>query len=152
MQSQKRRQYTAAFTHEAVRLITAHGYGVTDAARNLGIHAPMFGRWKRQSEQQQQALRRNGHLSADHEELLRWRTENQRLRMACDMLKKTVRFFASESRCNRPAFWSTSQPGRSRCGVRCWGWGAAGCMPTKSGRLRPGSVAKRWTCWSVAKR
>ena len=97
MQSQKRRQYTEEFKHEAVRLITAHGYGVTEAARNLGIHAHMLGRWKRQIEQQQNALRRNGHLAADHEELLQLRKENQRLRMERDILKKTVRFFASES-------------------------------------------------------
>jgi hypothetical protein len=35
MQSQKRRQYTEECRHEAVRLITEHGYGVTEAARNL---------------------------------------------------------------------------------------------------------------------
>jgi len=152
MPSHKRRQDTAAFTHDAVRLITAPGSGVTAAARNLGMHAQMCGRWKRQSEQQQHALRSTGHLSADHEDLLRWRPEKQRLRMARAMRKQTVRFFARESRGNMPAFWSTRQPGRSRCGVRCWGVGAAGCMPTKSVRRRPCSVAQRWPCGSGAKR
>jgi transposase len=52
MQSPKRRQYTEACKREAVRLITEHGYGVTEAARNLGINARMLGRWKRQVEQQ----------------------------------------------------------------------------------------------------
>jgi len=97
MQSQKRRQYTEVFKHEAVRLITEHGYGVTEAARNLGINAHMLGRWKRQVEQQKHAVRGNGHLSADREELLRLRKENQRLRMERDILKKTVSCFASES-------------------------------------------------------
>jgi DNA invertase Pin-like site-specific DNA recombinase len=52
MQREKRRQYTEEFKCEAVRLITEHGYGVTETARNLGINAHMLGRWKRQVEQQ----------------------------------------------------------------------------------------------------
>ena len=87
MQSQKRCQYTEEFKHEAVRLITEHGYGVTEAARNLGIKAPMLGRWKRQIEQQRHAVRGNGPLSGDHEELLRLRKETQRLRMERAILK-----------------------------------------------------------------
>ena len=71
MQSPKRRQYTEAFRQEAVRLITAQGSGVTEAARNLGINAPMLGRWTRQMELQKKALRGNGHLSVEHEVLQR---------------------------------------------------------------------------------
>jgi transposase len=50
--SKKRRQYTEEVTQEAVRLVIDHGYGVTEAARNLGINATMLGRWKRQIAQQ----------------------------------------------------------------------------------------------------
>ena len=52
MQSPKRRQDTEACKREAVRLITDHGYGVTETAHNLGMNAHMLGRWKRQVEQQ----------------------------------------------------------------------------------------------------
>ena len=52
MQRQKRRQYTEEFTCEAVCLVTDHGYGVTETARNLGMNAHMLGRWKRQVAQQ----------------------------------------------------------------------------------------------------
>jgi transposase len=98
MQSQKRRQYTEEFKQEAVRLATDHGYGVTETARNLGINAHMLGRWKRQVEQQNNGVHRgNGQMSAEHEEILRLRKENQRLRMEREILKKTVSFFASES-------------------------------------------------------
>jgi transposase-like protein len=41
MQSYKRRQYPEACKREAVRLVTDHGYGVREAARNLGINATM---------------------------------------------------------------------------------------------------------------
>lgn len=98
MQSEKRRQYTEEFKREAVRLVTDHGYGVTETARNLGINAHMLGRWKRQVEQQTNGVYRgNGHMSAEHEELLRLRKEVKRLRMEREILKKTVSFFASES-------------------------------------------------------
>ena len=98
MQNPKRRQYTAEFRHEAVRLITEHGYGVTEAARNLGINAKMLGRWKRQIEQQHNGVSRgNGQLSAEHDELLRLRKEVKRLRMEREILKKAALFFANES-------------------------------------------------------
>ena len=88
MQSHKRRQYTEAFKREAVRLVTDHGYGVSEAARNLGINATMLGRWKRQVEQQQNSVYRgNGHVSAEHEELLKLRKEVKRLRMEREILK-----------------------------------------------------------------
>ena len=98
MQSYKRRQYTEEFKREAVRLVTDHGYGVSEAARNLGINATMLGRWKRQVAQHTNGVYRgNGHMSAEHEELLTLRKEVKRLRMEREILKKTVSFFAKES-------------------------------------------------------
>jgi transposase len=47
MTGEKRQTSTAEFTREAIRLVMAHGYGITEAARNLGINATMLGRWKR---------------------------------------------------------------------------------------------------------
>ena len=47
----KRHIYTEEFKREAVRLVTDQGYGVAEAARNLGLHASMLGRWKREVEQ-----------------------------------------------------------------------------------------------------
>ena len=97
--SEKRRQYTDEFKQEAVRLVTEHGYGVTEAARNLGINAKMLGRWKRQAEWQTNgSIGGNGHLTAEHEELLQLRKEVKRLRMEREILKKATLFFANESR------------------------------------------------------
>ena len=55
MMREKRQTYTAEFTCEAVRLVTEHGYGVGEAARNLGLNANMLQRWKREL-----AARENG--------------------------------------------------------------------------------------------
>ena len=96
---EKRRQYTEEFKQEAVRLVTEHGYGVTEAARNLGINAKMLGRWKRQAERQTTGSRGgNGHMTAEYEELLQLRKEVKRLRLEREILKKATLFFANESR------------------------------------------------------
>jgi transposase len=55
MMREQRQTYTAAFTCEAVRLVTEHGYGVGEAARNVGLNAHMLQRWKREL-----AARENG--------------------------------------------------------------------------------------------
>ena len=94
----KRKMYTAEFKRAAVSLITNHGYGVSEAARNLGIHANMLRKWKRNLEQQgAHAFPGNGRLTPAQEELHRLRQENKRLRMERDILKKAALFFANEA-------------------------------------------------------
>ena len=96
--SAKRKIYTAEFKREAVSLITNHGYGVSEAARHLGIHANMLRKWKRHLEQQgAHAFPGNGRLTPAQEELHRLRQENKRLRMERDILKKAALFFANEA-------------------------------------------------------
>ena len=75
------------------------GYGVAEAARNLGLNASMLGRWKREVEQiMNGAFPGNGRVSRDQEEVYRLREENRRLRMERDILKKALGFFACESK------------------------------------------------------
>jgi transposase len=99
MMTQKRKNYTAEFKREAVRLVTEQGYSMSQAARNLDININMLRRWKKQiNEQGQDAFPGKGRLLPDQEELYHLREENKRLRMERDILKKTVTFFANESR------------------------------------------------------
>lgn len=101
--AEKRRNYGDEFKREAVRLVSEHGYGVSETARNLGINSNMLGRWKREVEAQQNgAFPGNGHVSPEKEELHRLREENQRLRMARDILKKALGYFASGSNWGMP--------------------------------------------------
>jgi transposase len=98
MMTEKRRVYTAEFKREAVRLVTDHGYRVTEAARNLGINVKMLGRWKQQAEQQTNSrFGSNRPMAAENEDLLRLRQEVKRLRMEREILKKATAFFAKES-------------------------------------------------------
>lgn len=99
MMTQKRKTYTAEFKQEAVRLVTEQGYSMSQAARNLDININMLRRWKHQiNEQGEDAFPGKGRLLPEQEELSRLREENKRLRMEREILKKTVTFFANESR------------------------------------------------------
>jgi transposase len=95
----KRRIYTEEFKREAVRLVTEQGYGVAEAARHLGRNASRLGRWKRDVEETVHgAVPGKGRVSLEPEELYRLRGANKRLRIARDILKKALGFFASESK------------------------------------------------------
>jgi transposase len=97
--SAKRKLYTAECKREAVSLITHHDYGVSEAARNVGMHATMLRKWKRTLEQQgAQAFPGNGRLRPEQEALHRLRQENTRLRMEREIVKKAALFFANETR------------------------------------------------------
>jgi transposase len=94
----KRKVYTEDFKREAVRLVTEQGYKISDAARNLDIHANMLRKWKRAMEANGHSpFPAQGHRSPDQEELHRLRQENKRLQMERAILKKALAFFASES-------------------------------------------------------
>ncbi len=93
-----RKSYTKEFKQDAVRLVTEQGYKRTEAARNLGIDRGMLGRWiKEFQEDEAEAFRGHGKLTAEQEELRRLLEENRRLKMERDILKKATAFFAKES-------------------------------------------------------
>ena len=94
----KRKQDTKEFKLDAVRLVSEHGYGQAEAARNLGVNAGMVGRWVREyREDEEQAFRGNGKLAPEQEELRQLRAENKRLRLEREILKKATAFFVKES-------------------------------------------------------
>lgn len=98
MTRKQRKQYTAEFKREAVRLVIEQKYKISEAARNLGIHGGMLGRWVRRAQQSGNGvIFEKGPLSAEQEELHRLRAENKRLLMEREILKKAAAFFAKES-------------------------------------------------------
>jgi len=97
MAKRKRRKYSREFKGEAVKLVTEQGYQVAEAARNLGIHANMLSRWKREIEDGTEGSGGMGNLNDVQSELRRLRKENKRLKMEREILKKAAAFFAKES-------------------------------------------------------
>ena len=93
----KRRKFTDEFKDEAVKLVLDQGYQISEAARNLGIHANLLGRWKREYEDGGNGSSDTGSAVAMRAELNRLRKENKRLKMEREILKKAATFFAKES-------------------------------------------------------
>lgn len=89
----KRRKYNQEFKEEAVKLITEQGYQLSEAARNLGVHPSILGRWKRQLTGEVDG----GNSQGVQAELNRLRKENKRLKQEREILKKAAAFFAKES-------------------------------------------------------
>ena len=95
MKKRQRRTFTAEFKRDAVNLVSKQGYSIAEAARNLGIGANLLGRWKQQFEAEK-TISESPLSDAERLELGRLRSENERLRMERDILKKATAFFANE--------------------------------------------------------
>jgi transposase len=99
MTAEKRQTDTVEFQRDAIRRVTVHGYGVAEAARNVGLNATMLGRWTREPEARENgAVPGKGRLPPDQEEIPRLRQENKRRRMERASFNKAAAFFANESR------------------------------------------------------
>ena len=96
----KRKQYSQEFKLDAVSLVLEQGYSRAAASRNLEVNPNLLGRWVKEYQEQDegQAFRGNGKLTAEQEELRRLRTENKQLKMEKDILKKATVFFAKETK------------------------------------------------------
>lgn len=92
-----RKKYTQEFKEEAVKLITDHGYQISEAARNLGVNENMLGRWKRKIEGGGEDVPGLQGVASLQAELSRLRKENKRLKMEREILKKAAVFFAKET-------------------------------------------------------
>jgi transposase len=97
----KRRSYSREFKVEAVKLVTDKGMSVAEAARSLGLHENLLRSWKvaldKESKGDQPAFPGHGNRPALEEEIHRLKSENRRLQMERDLLKKATAFFAKEA-------------------------------------------------------
>ncbi len=96
MSKRSRRKYTEEYKEEAVKLVTEHGYKISEASRNLGVNPNLLGRWKRDFEVGGDNLD-SGDKAGLQSEIKRLRKENKRLEMEREILKKAAAFFANES-------------------------------------------------------
>jgi len=95
----KRKKYSKEFKLDAINLVLEQSYGITEAAKSLDINSNMLGRWiKEYKNEEGQAFRGNGVLTADQEEIRRLKAENKRLKMEKEILKKATVFFAGETK------------------------------------------------------
>jgi len=94
----KRKTYTREYKLEAVRLTTEGGLSVAQVARDLGLHANMLRKWRRQLQSDpQDAFPGKGRMKPLEEEIHRLRRENAQLREERDFLKKAAVWLAREA-------------------------------------------------------
>jgi transposase len=97
----KRRKYSQSFKDEAVALVKKSGKSATEVARELGIPATNLHNWVngRDLGKAPRVASKADEPSGEEPEaeLRRLRSENARLRMERDFLKKATAFFAKEN-------------------------------------------------------
>jgi len=92
-QRRKRRSHSEELKREAVKLVFDQTLSIAETATNLGLHPNLLRSWKQRFEAEKEGVL----LTEDERmEMARLRTENQRLRMERDILKKATAFFANE--------------------------------------------------------
>lgn len=95
----QRRKHTQEFKREAVGLVVDHGYSCAAAGRSLGVNGAMVGRWKNELESDAaEAFQGQGKRTAEQQRIHDLETENRRLRMEKEILKKAA--VSSSLQCN----------------------------------------------------
>ena len=95
----QRRKHTQEFKREAVGLVVDHGYSCAAAGRSLGVNGAMVGRWKNELESDAaEAFQGQGKRTAEQQRIHDLETENRRLRMEKEILKKAT--VSSSLQCN----------------------------------------------------
>lgn len=89
------RRYSPQFKREAVDLYRRSGRPIVVVAAEIGVAGESLRKWVRQQEIDDG--QRDGLTSTEREELALLRSENQRLRMERDLLKRAAAFFARET-------------------------------------------------------
>ena len=93
-----RRHHSPEFKREAVALVVEHGYSCTAAGRSLGVSGALIGGWKCELEgHAAEAFPGKGNRTAEQQRIHELESENRRLRMEREILKKATAFFAKES-------------------------------------------------------
>ena len=92
-----RREFTAEFKREAVRLASQAGMTKSQVARDLGIHLNVLRNWVKQFETGKWDKTKGAPLKdAQQAEIEALRRELKRVSMERDILKKAVGYFAKD--------------------------------------------------------
>lgn len=93
-----RRQHSPEFKREAVALVQEQGYSYAAAGRSLGVSGALIGRWKDElGNHATGAFPGHGKRTAEQQRIHELESENRRLRMEREILKKATAFFVKES-------------------------------------------------------
>ncbi|HHJ0490124.1 TPA: transposase [Legionella pneumophila] len=98
MNQRKKPYFSLEFKQDAVQLVLSKSYSIPEAAKSLGISVSALRKWvKIEKGSSKKEITPSTQLSlSEHEELLRLRKENIKLKMEREILKKAAAFFAQE--------------------------------------------------------
>ena len=96
MKQTKKPFYNLEFKKDAVQLVLTNGYSISEAAKNLGISESALRKWVNAETSSNKEKGSNKLTLSEHEELLRLRKENTKLKMEREILKKAAAYFASQ--------------------------------------------------------
>ena len=97
--TKRRRSYSKEFKREAVSLVVDQGYSKAEAGRSLDVRPELIRRWVGEFEDQGGgAFPGKGKLTRDQQRIRELETENRRLKMEKEILKKASAYFAKEMR------------------------------------------------------
>lgn len=99
MNQPKKPYYSLEFKQDAVQLVLSKGYSIREAATSLGVSVSALRKWLRAEKggnQSNNSISGNPLTLSEHDELLRLRKENIKLKMEREILKKAAAFFARE--------------------------------------------------------
>ncbi len=92
------RQYPMEFKIDAVELVEKKGYGITEAARSLGIAESNIHKWRRQYREGRLVMgHKRAQPTADEAELKRLQAEVKRLETELAIVKKAAIYFAKQT-------------------------------------------------------
>jgi transposase len=94
----QRRSFSDEYKRDAVRRLADGKQGLTQIARDLGIHPNLLDAWRRKFGKSVSVSRASISASSLEEENARLRRENAALKEDREILKKAAAFFAKESR------------------------------------------------------
>jgi transposase len=99
MSQRKKPHYSLEFKRNAAQLIIYKGYTYPEATSSLVVSASALRKWV--NAEKGQTLKKDNTLNSrlnltEHDELLRLRKENARLKMEREILKKASVFFAQD--------------------------------------------------------
>jgi len=94
----QRRSFSEEYKRDAVRRLAAGQQGLSQIARDLGIHPNLLDAWRRKYGKLSTAVSSTKSQLSLEEENARLRRENAALKEDREILKKAAAFFAKESR------------------------------------------------------
>lgn len=95
--TETRRTFTPDFREGAIRLVEETGKPIAQVARELGVNAGTLANWVNMDRKRRETGNSGGLDADERAELARLRKENAELQMRCDVLKRSLVLWVTDT-------------------------------------------------------